>query len=215
MPPSDRPAEDDERGRTSLGRLLAFSDGVFAISITILVLDLDVPEGLTNAALRGHLAGLTPQLFSAALSFAIIGRFWIAHHGLFGHIRTVDKTLLVLGTVLLAPIVFIPFVTKLLAEYADTTIAVIAYSVTVVAVAVAEGAILAYGTRRRALGRPRPAAVRVELVKTSGATVAFLIAIPIALVNPAAAMVCWLLTLMPLRPLVRRSPWGRVEDQMT
>ena len=215
MPPRDQMTEDDERGRTSLGRLLAFSDGVFAIAITILVLDLDVPEGLTNAALRGYLAEQTPRLLSAALSFAIIGRFWIAHHGLFGHVRTADKPLLVLGTVLLAPIVLIPFVTKLLAEYADTALAVIAYSVTVVAVSVAEGAILLYGTRRRALGRPRPAAVRRDLLQTSGATAAFLIAIPIALVSPAAAKVCWLLTVVPLGPLARRSRWGRVEDRMT
>jgi len=215
MPPGDQSAEDDERGRTSLGRLLAFSDGVFAIAITILVLDLDVPEGLTDAALRGELSEATPKLLSAALSFAVIGRFWIAHHGLFAHVRTADKPLLVLGTLLLAPIVLIPFVTRLLAEYADTAIAVIAYSVTVVAVAVGEGAVLAYSTRRRALGRPRSPAVRAELVQVLGATVAFLVAIPVALLSPAAAKVCWLLTVVPLGPLISRSRRGWAEDRVT
>jgi len=200
----ERPGEDDERGRVSLGRLLAFSDGVFAIAITILVLDLDVPEGLTDAALRAELGQLTPRLLSAALSFAIIGRFWIAHHALFDRICTADRPLLVLGTALLAPIVLIPFATKLLAEYVNTAIAVIAYSVTVAAAALAEFAVLAYGTRRRAIGQSRPAAVRAQLAGAGAAAAAFLIAIPVALFSPAAAMGCWLLTVVPVGWLTRR-----------
>ncbi len=203
MSRADYLVEDDERGRGSLARLLAFSDGVFAIAITILVLGLDVPEGLGNTQLLDELAGLTPRYFSAALSFVIIGRFWLAHHGLFDHIPTADRTVLVLGTALLAPIVLLPFVTELLAEYPDTATAVIAYSVTVVGVATAEGALLAYGTRRRALGRPRPAAVRAELRQIAAATAAFLVAIPVALVSPAAAKVCWLLTVVPLGRLAQ------------
>jgi uncharacterized membrane protein len=201
----ERPVEEDEHGTGSLGRLLAFSDGVFAIAITILVLDLDVPGGLSDAALRAEVGELTPRLLSAALSFAIIGRFWIAHHALFDHIRTADRTLLALGTVLLAPIVLIPFVTELLAEYADTAIAVIAYSATVVAAALAEFAVLAYGTRRHALGHPRPTAVRAQLAGTGVAAAAFLIAIPLALVSPAAAKLCWLFTVVPVRRLTRRN----------
>ena len=202
--PLEKPGEDDERGRVSLERLLAFSDGVFAIAITILVLDLDVPEGLTDAALRAELGQLTPRLLSAALSFAIIGRFWIAHHALFDRIRTADRPLLVLGTALLAPIVLIPFATKLLAEYVNTAIAVIVYSVTVAAAALAEFAVLAYGTRRRAMGQSRPAAVRAQLAGAGAAAAAFLIAIPVALLSPAAAMGCWLLTVVPVGWLTRR-----------
>src|SRR3954454_13660442 len=186
MPASEEPVEDDERDTGRLGRLLAFSDGGFAIALTILVLDLNVPAGLAGAALPAELGELTPRLLGAALSFAIIARFWIAHHALFAHIRAADVTLLALGTVLLAPIVLIPFVTELLAEYADTAIAVIAYSVTVAAAALAELAVLAYGTRRRALGHRRSAAVRAQLAG-AGAAAAFLIAVPVALLNPAAA----------------------------
>jgi len=207
--PLEKPGEDDERGRVSLGRLLAFSDGVFAIAITILVLDLDVPEGLTDAALRAELGQLTPRLLSAALSFAIIGRFWIAHHALFDRIRTADRPLLVLGTALLAPIVLIPFATKLLAEYVNTAIAVIAYSVTVAAAALAEFAVLAYGTRRRAMDQSRPAAVRAQLAGAGAAAAAFLMAIPVALFSPAAAMGCWLLTVVPGGWLTRRDRWRR------
>ena len=209
--PLEKPGEDDERGRVSLERLLAFSDGVFAIAITILVLDLDVPEGLTDAALRAELGQLTPRLLSAALSFAIIGRFWITHHALFDRIRTADRPLLILGTALLAPIVLIPFVTKLLAEYVNTAIAVIAYSVTVAAAALAEFAVLAYGTRRRAMGHARPAVVRAQLAGAGAAAAAFLIAIPVALLSPAAAMGCWLLTVVPVGWLTRRDRWRRTD----
>jgi uncharacterized membrane protein len=208
MPGSEEPFEDDERGTGRLGRLLAFSDGVFAIAITILVLDLSVPAGLAPEALPAALGGLTPRLLSAALSFAIIARFWIAHHALFDPIRSADRTLLALGTVLLAPIVLIPFATELLAEYADTAIAVIAYSVTVAAAALAEFAVLAYGTRRRALGHRRSAAVRAQLAGAGAAAAAFLIAVPVALLNPAAAKVCWLLTVVPVGRLIRRDRSG-------
>ena len=207
MPRSVQPAEDDDRGTASLGRLLAFSDGVFAIAITILVLDLSVPAGLAPEALPAALGGLTPRLLSAALSFAIIARFWIVHHALFDPIPTADRTLLALGTVLLAPIVLIPFATELLAEYPNTAIAVIAYSVTVAAAALAEFAVHAYGTRRRALGHRRSAAVRAQLAG-AGAAAAFLIAVPVALLNPAAAKVCWLLTVVPVGRLIRRDRSG-------
>ena len=68
--------EDDVVG-SSVGRVLAFSDGVFAIAITILVLNLDVPGGLSLPELTAALHDLRPELFSAALSFVVIGRFWI------------------------------------------------------------------------------------------------------------------------------------------
>jgi uncharacterized membrane protein len=187
MAGSGEPVEDDERGTGRLGRLLTFSDGVFAIAIMILVLDLSVPAGLAPEALPAALGELTPRLLGSALSFAIIARFWIAHHALFDHIRSADATLLALGTVLLAPIVLLPFATELLAEYADTAIAVIAviaYSITVAAAALAELAVLAYGTRRRALGHPRSAVVRAQLVG-AGAAAAFLIAVPGAGRGPA------------------------------
>jgi TMEM175 potassium channel family protein len=199
--------EDDEAGSVGLGRLLALSDGVFAIALTILVLDLDVPEGLSAEGLRAALTDQSPHLISAALSFAVLARFWLLSHDLYRCIHTSDRIVLGLGTALLAPVALIPFVTELLAEYGDTTLAVIAYSAVVAVAAFAELALLVYGTRRAVLGDgPRPTAVRKMILGTFGAGLAFVVAIPVALVDPRWAKLCWLLTVVPVARLADRRP---------
>jgi uncharacterized membrane protein len=190
--------EDDETGPPGLARLLAFSDGVFAIAITILVLPVDVPPGLTATDLRAAVVQQGPQLLSAALSFVVIARFWIAHHGLYQHVRVVDGPQLALGTAVLAPIVVIPFVTELLADYAGTSLAVILYSAVVAWAALAEVAVLFHGTRSAVLRGPRSDSARQKLVGTFAAALGFLVAIPVALVDPNTAKLCWLLSVAPV-----------------
>ncbi len=184
---------------TGIGRLLAFSDAVFAIAFTILVLDLVVPAGLSADQLRVTLRELTPQLLSAALSFALIGRFWVAHHGIYEHVRAADPALLVLNTFLMVPIALIPFGAALLAEYPDVPIAVIIYATIVGAAAVGQLAVWLRAAQRRRLITDR-VSDKVVLRRTIGmtvASVAFLISIPVALLSTTAAQLCWLLALVP------------------
>jgi uncharacterized membrane protein len=102
--------------RTS--RLEAFSDGVFAIAITLLVLDLKVP---TRDELHGTLASALlaewPRYAAYVVSFFVIGVIWINHHTVMDAIARVDKSLLVLNLALLLTVVTIPFTTSLFAEY--------------------------------------------------------------------------------------------------
>jgi len=196
-------ALDDEPAHGGLGRLLAFSDGVFAIALTLLVLDLDVPPGLSPAELGVHLTQLAPHLLSAALSFAVIGRFWLAHHEIFRHVCRLNRTVLALGVVLLAPIVLLPFSTALLAEYGDLEISVIVYSMTVAAAALLEIAILVQGTRPTAPGHRRTLTVRRIIVGTAVAAAGFAVAVPLAFVSPDWAKLCWLAALAPVDRLVR------------
>ncbi|MDG4826407.1 TMEM175 family protein [Asanoa sp. WMMD1127] len=95
------------------GRLVAFSDGVFAIAVTLLVLEIQPPEDFTHLA-RG-LGELWPSYLGYALSFLLIGQVWVNHHVMFDHIRHVDREVLFLNTVLLMVIAFLPFSTSLLA----------------------------------------------------------------------------------------------------
>jgi uncharacterized membrane protein len=108
------------------GRLEAFSDGVFAVAITLLVLNLMamIPEtGLLpsqlpdDADLWGKLASELPLLFAYAISFFTIGIMWLNHHRLFQHIKHTDSGLMLSNLLLLAIIVFIPVPTALLSEY--------------------------------------------------------------------------------------------------
>ncbi|MEG4073203.1 TMEM175 family protein [Microcoleus sp. Pol14C2] len=95
-------------------RLEAFSDGVFAIAITLLVLEIKVPP--PDTALGAELLQLWPSYLAYAVSFLVIGAIWINHHPMFKHIVRVDGTLLLLNVLHLMPIAFLPFPTAVLAE---------------------------------------------------------------------------------------------------
>src|SRR6266576_3195602 len=103
------------------GRLEAFSDGVFAVAITLLILNIKIlpDDVLTNGNFWGKsgLGGQFPALIAFVTSFVTIGIMWINHHRLFTHIKRVDTPLMLLNLLLLMMIVFVPFPTALLAEY--------------------------------------------------------------------------------------------------
>ena len=107
-------------GRDTL-RLVAFSDGVFAISITLLVLEIKPPND-DKSLLHGLLA-LWPSYLAYAVTFLFIGQVWANHHVMFDHIRAADRVVLLLNTVLLMAVAFLPFATSVLAEAcaADST----------------------------------------------------------------------------------------------
>jgi uncharacterized membrane protein len=99
-------------------RLEAFSDGVFAIAITVLVFNLQVPQNLaTDQTLWGALVSQWPIFAAYLVAFSIIGIMWINHHNLLTLIQHSDHLLLVFNTLFLLGISFFPFPTRLLAEY--------------------------------------------------------------------------------------------------
>ena len=108
-------------GELEFGRVVAFSDGVIAIAITLLVLTLDVPN-VPNGDLAEALGDQWRQYLAFVLSFALIGRFWIVHHRAFT-LERFDGTLMVLNLIFLALIVVMPFATDLVAEYEDLSAA--------------------------------------------------------------------------------------------
>ena len=100
------------------GRLEAFSDGVFAVAITLLVLNIKIPPDnlLQDSDLWSALGSQWPTLLAFVTSFFTIGIMWINHHRLFTHIRHTDTGLMLFNLLLLLVIVFIPFPTALLAQ---------------------------------------------------------------------------------------------------
>lgn len=101
----------------SRGRLEAFSDGVIAIAITLLVLDIHVPGADSPGGLARSLGKEWPNYVSYATSFLTIGIIWINHHLMIGRLRTVDHALLFLNLLLLMVIGVLPFTTALMARY--------------------------------------------------------------------------------------------------
>lgn len=99
------------------GRLEAFSDGVIAIAITLLVLEIKVPSPEADGGLAHALAEQWPSYAAYAVSFLTIGVIWINHHAMLRRLRAADHALLVLNLVLLLFVALLPWTTALLAEY--------------------------------------------------------------------------------------------------
>jgi TMEM175 potassium channel family protein len=134
------------------GRLEAFSDGVFAVAITLLVLDIRPPgEAETASDLWHGLGDLWPHYAAYAVSFLVIGIVWVNHHAVMNVIGRVDRTLTFLNLLLLMAVALIPFGTALLAEYlthghADHAAAA-AYSVVITLMGATFGALWLYASR--------------------------------------------------------------------
>jgi uncharacterized membrane protein len=101
----------------SKARLEAFSDGVFAIAITLLVLEIKVPPAHGGHSLAHGLLDLWPSYAGFSVSFITIGIIWVNHHAVFATVDSVDRTLLFKNLLLLLTVSFIPFPTAVMAEY--------------------------------------------------------------------------------------------------
>jgi uncharacterized membrane protein len=127
-------------GAAETGRIEAFSDGVFAIAMTLLVLDIKVPHDIAPpSSLLQALAHQWPVYLAFLTSFATILIMWINHHRLFTHISRCDDQLLFFNGLLLLGVVLVPFPTSLVAEYLGQpgqTTAAMVYNGTFIAIAI-------------------------------------------------------------------------------
>jgi uncharacterized membrane protein len=150
------------------GRIEAFSDGVYAIAITLLVLDIKVPRDLPESdRLIEALIAQWPTYFAFVTSFATIGIMWINHHRMFNQIKRADQLLLVLNGLLLLGITFVPFPTSLLAEYIgepDQRVAAQVYSGTFVIIAIFFNLLWRYASHKHRLLDARSDPVAVETI---------------------------------------------------
>ena len=114
-------------------RVEALADGIFAIAMTLLILQVRVPQleqPVTQRALWNALTRLTPHVMGYFVSFVLLGALWVGHHAQFHFIRSVDRALLWLNIAFLACIGFIPFSTALFSEYHRQPLAAAVYSAT-------------------------------------------------------------------------------------
>jgi uncharacterized membrane protein len=146
-------ATDQPAAQRDTSRLVAFSDGVFAIAITLLILEIKPPSE-DEHLLHGLLA-LWPSYLAYALTFLFIGQVWANHHVMFDHIRAADRTMLLLNTLVLMVVAFLPFATSVLAEALrdgdDQRTAVVFYAIAFDLTALAFNAVWQYARRRRLL----------------------------------------------------------------
>jgi len=184
------------------GRLEGFSDGVYAIAITLLVLNFSIPDRLADSQVWTAISAQGAQFLSAALSFAVIAIYWSSHHGMFRWIRRSSGGLVVANFAHLATIVFLPFPTLVLAEYSDSFAAVALYAATLALVGYSSVAITWVAWRQR-LVAPEVDLRWVESRITGLATTptVFVLSIAVAWISPSAATYFWLLALVVGRPV--------------
>jgi uncharacterized membrane protein len=193
--------------RTDLGRIMAFTDGVMAVAITLLVLNLEAPE-VPSDELGEKLVDLVPSVLAYLLSFALVGRFWVIHHNLFETLRRFDGTLMGLNLLFLAAIAIVPFSTDLYDRNTSEPLAVAVFGAVMSLAALTHWAMTAYTLRRgfvheHRVGDTAPFGSAVAL----GFTAIFLLSVPVAFVSVHAAEAIWISTIVlryPLRRLTGR-----------
>ena len=177
-------------------RMILFSDAVIAITITLLVLELRLPEPaaeLSDAQLWSGIVNTMPSLFAYALSFVVIGTFWIGHRRAFGHIKRSDGVLTWINLLFLMTLGLMPFFTGVLAEN-DGTVGTSLYAALVAITSLLLGSVTVYAERA---GLTDATAKRRPLWAGYINALVFGLSIPIAFFDADLAKYCWIL-LVPL-----------------
>ena len=195
------------RETVEFARTLTFTDGLFAIAMTLLVVDLAVPT-LTDpnsvSELADKLNDDSAKFISFFISFAVIGRYWLAHHTYFSALARIDRGLITLNLVYLAFIAFLPFPTALLGEYFENPLSVAIYAVNVAVISGMEVVLFSWAQNHDLLKRKLPRDVFRYGAAMSLAPVAFFVlSIPVAFLSTTVAACMWFL-LIPFAAIAER-----------
>jgi uncharacterized membrane protein len=208
-PPSDAP--DGSAGPRTVDRVVQFSDGVFTVALTLLVVDLAVPDlapGLTENDLQRALQAQVPNVLAFLLTFWVVAAYWLTHHRHFRLIHRYDGRLLLLNLVFLMTIVFIPWPTAVLGHYGDYVTAWVVYAVSMAAIGFAATALWWYGSGDRGLADGvTPELRRYYTIRALIQPTIFILSIPVAAVSLIVAEFCWVAMFMTLGLVNRR--YGR------
>lgn len=142
---------DRDRDPVEFGRIVALSDGVFAVAFTLLVLDLSLPDTTSDLPLTTALAGVQVQFVAFVISIAMVGTFFRSHHRLVRLLQRFDGTLLELTVFYLGLIVLIPLVQELVGSRPEEPLAYALYALVIGGASAVEAAMLWHAHRRRLL----------------------------------------------------------------
>jgi uncharacterized membrane protein len=197
-----------ERESTEFNRVVGFSDAIFAIAMTLLVLQIDMPglpgSGQSARDMLDALRDSLPEIVSFAISFWVIGRYWLAHHWFFSRLQRIDRRALALNLTYLGFVAFLPFPTALIGQYEQNSIAFLVFALSMAAVSLMELVLARHALRSNLLGPQVPGQVWRWTRLASGFPVAiFVLSIPVAFLNPTVALLSWLV-LAPVGLLINR-----------
>ena len=193
--------------RRLLERMITFSDGVMAIAITLLVLNLALPVLSEGESLASGLEGIGPQAFAWILSFAVIALLWSFHHRALDRLWGADRPLVAINFTFLALISMLPFTSDLFGEFSGDGLATAIYATNIALLGLSLTAVQAVGDRRRFRREDAPP---LNLLAGIIPMSFFAISIPVAFIDPAVAQVIWALSVVadPIERLLRRTVPG-------
>ncbi|HET9162522.1 MAG TPA: TMEM175 family protein [Solirubrobacterales bacterium] len=186
-----RIAQRREENEVGFSRIVAFSDGVFAIAITLLVLNLGVPPHTSAGDLDNVLWDQRQDILAYALSFAIIGRFWIVHHRFFSSVVGFDSRLLGLNLFYLGWIAFFPFSAQVFGDHAGDSAAIVLYAINLAGITLV-GMLMMTPARRAGLSQMSVEEAQAGRRRALTIAAVFLVSIPIAVAAPRFAPLLWL-----------------------
>jgi uncharacterized membrane protein len=177
-------------------RVAFFSDAVFAIAMTLLVVGIGIPHVADESKIGQHIADKRNEIFGFFLSFIVIGFYWLAHHRFFSKLVAVDVRFMKINLVYLAAIAFMPFPTALVGLYGDEeAVVIVLYAVTLAIASLLEAVLFSYAHHSGLLRlRLDDRAFRNYMLASVAPAVIFALSIPIAIFyDPGTALLSWLL----------------------
>lgn len=194
-----------ERDSTEFNRVVALTDGIYAVAMTLLVVSIGVPDvpadDLADALLSSH-----GDLLTFLISVAILAFYWLSNHHFVRHLKAVDPVYSGLNLIYLALIAFLPLPTALLDRYSEQPITMALFVATLLLVSVME--LVLFSRARRAglfYTEPSSRVARYSTLIVLTPALVFLLAIPIGLMSsPTYTLAIWVLLNFPLRLLIER-----------
>jgi uncharacterized membrane protein len=209
------PGTQKDQGSKELDRIVTFSDGVFAIAITLLVLNIETPEipaNLVAEELPGRLLDLWPKFLSYVISFLVILTYWIVHHSIFSAIKGYDRKLIWLNSLFLMCVAFLPFPASLFGEYGEQPLVVAIYAGSLAITRLLLTAVWWYASSgRRLVDRDLDAnMIKAYRIRGLAIPLIFLLSIFISFFSVSAAVYSWVLLIVVdfvLFRVLRRYGW--------
>lgn len=199
----ERPLPTGSFARENAGlefdRVANFSDGVYAIAMTLLVFDLRVPPHLAKDASLGEmlrsLTGIESGAFGFFLGFVLLGRYWMAHHDFFRALRSVDTRLIGLNLVYLAMVAFMPFPISMISHFEANGFSFALFALSMAAISLLEAILFYYAARSGHIrARLSEESVRHEMFTACAPVAVMILSLPLAAFwNTTAALTSWFL----------------------
>jgi uncharacterized membrane protein len=183
--------ELDRETGVDIERMRLFTDAVFAIAITLLVIDLRLPE---NATLEEGLYTLPPKVLSFIISFLVVGSYWVAYHRYFRFVERLNGRLVWLNLFFLMGVVFMPFPTALIGPYGNQQRAVVLYAASVALVGMLMTLMWLYAAKNGLLTRDLSRRfVTYYALRSVLPPIIFILSMGLTYLNPYLAEASWVL----------------------